>query len=194
MSLSVKKLYTKYSTAALIISISAVFFLSCSDTKPSDPTASFIKNDYFDTELFFKTEVDSLKQANPEVEKTVSKENETETKTLKIKNWENELSSFTAIDLRKPAYSSEFKIDTIGNQINYTAKNPELDVQRVSILLDEAKNPIEIIVEKSTKNMLYSTDEKLSYAKGAKYSVEKNQSILILGDNRYIIQGNFISK
>lgn len=194
MSLSVKKLYTKYASAALIIVISAVFFLSCSDAKSTNPTSSSVKNDYFDTQSFFQTEVDSLKKLNPEIEKTVSKENETETKTLKIKNWENELSSFTAIDLQKPAYSSEFKIDTTGNQVNYVAKNPELDVQRVTIKLNEAKEPIEIIVEKSTKNMLYSTDEKLTYAKGLKYSVEKNQSILVLGDNRYLIQGNFLTK
>ena len=39
--------------------------------------------------------------------------------------------------------------------------------------------------------MLYETSEELTYFPDSLYSINKNQHVLLLGSNNYIVTGNF---
>lgn len=145
---------------------------------------------YFDIPSFIQQEIDSLKQANPTVNKTVTKDKEEETKDLKIKDWDNEFSSFKAIDLNKPAYAGFIELDTVDSVIEYNFTNPDLDLACVRIAFNEEGKVKMLSVDKHVKNTLYQTSEFLVYEKGNFYIVEKNQKVRVMGENYYKVQGN----
>lgn len=146
---------------------------------------------YFDIPAFFQKEIDSLVALNPEINKTVKKDEQEETKKLKIKDWQVELSSFQAIDLNKPAYAGFVKVDATDSLIQYSFTNPELDLSCVRIKMDKAGKLEMISIEKEVRNTLYKTSEFLVYEKNNFYLVEKNQQVIVMGANYYKVQGEF---
>ena len=173
--------------AAVIITAA---FYACNPSKKSEQ-AAINQEKFFDIPTFFQREIDSLASVNPEINKTVKKDDQEETKKLKIKDWAVELSSFQAIDLNKPAYAGFVKVDRTDSLIQYSFTNPELDLSCVRIKLDAQGNPHMISVEKQVKNTLYKTSEFLAYEKNGFYLVEKNQQVKVMGDNYYKVQGEF---
>lgn len=171
----------------LLFAGTAVLF-SCGSGS-SDTTATK-ENTYFDTKAFFDQELERLHTEKPEILKTVKKDQEEETKSVTIKDWKTELTSFLEVDLKKPVYNGEFIIEKKGNTEIYRSKNPELDIQEVILLRKEGEIQ-EIQIHKQIGNMLYKTRENLVYNKDAYYRIEKKQNIRVMGTNHYTIQGNF---
>ncbi len=161
----------------------------------SDPTTKANGNSekvvYFDLPSYFQKEIDSLKKLDPVVEKTVAKDEQEETKKLKIKDWEAEFASFKNIDLNKSAYAEFIQVDSSDNLLEYSFNDPKSDLSCVRIELDGTGNPKVITVQRDVKNNLYHTSEFLMYEKGKYYIVEKNQDVKVMGANKYKVQGHF---
>lgn len=131
-----------------------------------------------------------LAAANPAVDKTVNHNGQAETKTLKIANWGNELNLFTASDINKPSWRDSYDVVTNGDTLIYKAKTPDLKTQKLTIT--KTKGAVSAIhIFNHTKNMLYETSEVLSYFPDSIYNINKNQHVLLLGSNCYIITGKF---
>lgn len=173
--------------AVIAIAVTALF-LSCISNPDGNDTS---KETYVDIPKYFKAEITRLKQENPVVEKTVVKDSLSETKELQIADWENELASFASIDLNKPAYAGVLKKDSTANKTTITSSDPKTDIAVVEITYDQRGAPTEFQVRRHIHNALYKTKETLHYIKGKKYSLEKQQSVLILGDKYYRIEGIF---
>ncbi len=173
--------------AVIAVAVTALF-LSCT-SNPKDGTG--IRETYFDIPGYFKTEIARLTQEKPVVDKTVVKDSLSETKEIQIPDWENELSSFTSIDLNKPAYAGILKKDSTANKIKITSSDPKIDIAAVEIEYSENGEPAAFRIQRNIQNSLYETHETLHYAKNKGYSLEKNQSVLILGDKYYHIEGVF---
>ncbi len=172
-----------------VIFISALNF-SCQDSKESTEQ-KHANSTYFDIPQFIQGEIDSLKKLNPQIEKTVFKDQEEETKKLTISDWDAEFASFKNIDLNKPAYAGQIEVDTIDQIVEYHFLDPKSDLSCVRIKLDSLGNPNMISIEKQIKNKLYQTSEFLVYEKGSFYLLEKNQDVQVMGENYYKVQGNF---
>ena len=174
--------------------LAAVFitaaFSSCSNNN-QEKKAHSGQEKYFDIPAFFQKEIDSLASINPEINKTVKKDEQEETKKLKIKDWQIELSSFQAIDLNKSAYAGFVKVDSTDSLIQYSFTNPDLDLSCVRIKLNKDGQADMISIEKEVKNTLYKTSEFLVYEKNKFYLVEKNQQVKVMGENYYKVQGEF---
>jgi len=175
-----------YLTAVILFT---AVILSCNST--SSVKNSNLKDKHFNIPNFIQHEIDSLKQLNPTIKKTVFKDTVEETKSLPIKNWENEFSSFKSIDLNKSAYTDFIKVDTLENVLEYSFSNPDLDLSCVRISLDQNGNPHMISIQKKVKNNLYRTSEILVYEKNKFYMVEKNQDVKVMGENYYKVLGQF---
>lgn len=167
----------------------AIAFFSCSSPAPQQHVNG-IQQELFDIPSFIQQQIDSLKQANPTINKTVIKDMQEETKALPIKDWESEFSSFKAIDLNKPAYAGFIDIDTVDGVLEYNFTNPDLDLSCVRIAFDDQGKVKMLSVDKHVHNTLYQTSEFLVYETGNFYIVEKNQKVLLMGDNYYKVQGN----
>ncbi|WP_422797330.1 hypothetical protein [Sphingobacterium sp. HJSM2_6] len=176
----------------MLIAVISLTAMNISCQQASKPAASDqLKQTYFDVPQFIQTEIDSLKKRNPVIQKTVFKDQEEETKSMKISDWDAEFASFKNIDLNKPAYAGQIAVDTIDQVVQYHFLNPKSDLSCVRIQLDSLGNPMMLSIEKQVKNKLYQTSEFLVYEKGSFYLLEKNQDVQVMGENYYKVQGNF---
>ncbi len=181
---------TKLAHPANII-ICSLLAVAVSCSKPHETATDANTSNYYPVQAFFKKEVDSLRQHNPTVQKTVGKDAEEETKTVHIKNWGAELGAFLAIDLTKATYAGMYEVDSTERQILYTAKSDDVDIQSLSILFDESHQVTTITAMKNEDNFLYQNREQLSYLRGKGYTLFKEQHILLLGTTQYQIVGKF---
>ncbi|HLT88364.1 MAG TPA: hypothetical protein VKZ57_12295 [Sphingobacterium sp.] len=182
--------YKKKNTWCKAVTAVAVtaLFLSCTSS-PKD--GKITRETYFDIPGYFKAEIARLTQEKPLVGKTVVKDSLSETKEIQIADWENELSSFASIDLNKPAYAGILKKDSTANKVKITSSDPKIDIAAVEIEYGENGDPIAFHIQRNIQNSLYETHETLHYTKHTGYSLEKHQSVLVLGDKYYHIEGVF---
>jgi len=180
----------KIKNIAAVVLITAAFY-SCSNNQEQKQVNDPNQEIYFDIPSYFQKEIDSLASANPDINKTVKKDDSEEIKKLKIKDWKIELSSFQAIDLNKSAYAGFVKVDTVDSVLQYSFTNPKLDLSCVRIKLDQSGKAEMISIQKEVRNTLYKTSEFLVYEKNKFYLVEKNQQVKVMGDNYYKVQGEF---
>lgn len=156
--------------------------------KPSPSVNANTEQTYFDIKGYFKSEALKLKNAHPQIQKTVSHNNDTTSHTVTVKDWLTEFSLFIQSDINKPAWKNSYKVVKSETFIIYTAKEKSLRTRRIVIKLAE-KDVQWIMIENRVKNELYATYEKLSYFPESHYEIMKNQSVRLLGNNRYYING-----
>lgn len=146
---------------------------------------------YFDLKEFFKTDSARLFKLNPSIKKTVSHNGESETKTVKITNWGQELGLFTSSDINKPAWKDSYSVENNGDSvITYKAKFPELKTRYI-LIRKSGDKVTSIYIFNTISNLLYNTIETLSYTPGKSYFIQKHQYVKLMGRNTYTIKGEF---
>ena len=145
---------------------------------------------YFDLQGFFKTDSARLTRLNPLISKTVKHNGNSESKKVHIANWGTELSLFSGSDINKPAWRDDYSITSDSNVTVYRALKPELKTREIKIKKVNGKLKY-ILITNSTDNMLYKSQEKLSYFPDSVYLIQKSQTVKILGENNYDIAGYF---
>lgn len=143
----------------------------------------------------FKKEVLRLEDENPRVEKTVTKNGNTETITDTI-NWENELALFIGADINKPRFKNSYTVakeETSGNSIiTCSAKDMDLPVKSVRIKM-AGGSISEIYFMKEVDNFITKSHFELYYYPGKGYSISARQSMAFFYDEEYKIEGKFVS-
>lgn len=177
------KTIIKIKTCSLISLGIGCFFVSC-DT----PSQNKVNTRYFDIPTYFEKQILEFQKNNPLVIKTVSTNEETEEKELHIDNWNNELSAFLAMDINKAAYQGYIEVDSLENEVKYISTNENLELKYIRIVYKN-NQPIEVEIEKMTKNFLYQTDEKLHFYSDSLYSIQKTQKVIFMNPNGYKITG-----
>lgn len=158
-------------------------FSSCS-SKPDEHAQQ--QKYFFDLAGYFKQQATALN--GKQVFKTVGKNKSTETKTVQIKNWEQELQLFTECDINKPAWKDSYQKNSTANVLTYTSKEPDLRVSSIKItFVGQAPKKIEINTQ--SKNLLYHTTENLVFIPDSLYKITKHQKVILLGLNDYEITG-----
>ena len=144
---------------------------------------------YFDLEGFFQREISRLQKLNPKVSKTVVKNTEAENRELRINDWEEELSLFTASDINKPAWKGSYKKSEKMGEILYTAIDPKLRTERLLIRRNKNGKVHHISIINKVSNSLYSSKENLTYYPDSLYEIRKEQKVRLLGSNKYTVTG-----
>ncbi|RZA01359.1 MAG: hypothetical protein EOP47_11020 [Sphingobacteriaceae bacterium] len=143
---------------------------------------------YFDLKAYFKADAARLSRIKKTTLKTVTHNGATETKEVKIDNWERELSLFSEANINKPAWRDSYKIQTTPTIVIYTAKDDDLKTRE--IIVNKTADKVKyIVIYNYTKNILYYTKEKLTYWPDSLYKIEKTQQVRLLGLNKYVITG-----
>ncbi|ADY52589.1 hypothetical protein Pedsa_2037 [Pseudopedobacter saltans DSM 12145] len=164
--------------------VSLLFLGSCKSGKEKD----IQELSYYDIKGFFEQEIVKLNKTNPVVKKSVFYNQDEEVKTLKIKDWAQELSLFVESDINKSSWKNSYKIDSLPNQIVYTAKENDLRTQKIIIDFKDSK-PVKFSIKNKSINYLYTTSEDLTFYTDSLYNIVKDQHVTVLGDNHYIITG-----
>ncbi|PWK77935.1 hypothetical protein LX99_02820 [Mucilaginibacter oryzae] len=160
------------------------FVFSC---RP-DNRQSGAKLVYFDLKAFFRADSARLASVNPAVIKTVTHNGVTEAKTVHIGNWSQELNLFIQSDINRPAWKNSYLVSAGDSAIIYSARTPELKTRR--IIIKKIGEKVQwILIYNHTKNLLYETNEKLSYFPDSLYRIEKSQHVKLMGRNDYKVQG-----
>jgi len=148
-------------------------------------------NSYVDIAGFFEAEAVRLDQANPEVKKTVARNDATETRTVRDVNWKTELSLFAESDINKPAWRDSYRVTKKDGNVTYVATDTTLKTREINITKDSLGKIREIKIKNQTNNMLYSSSEQLLYVPDSVYQINKQQHVVIVGENRYFVKGLF---
>lgn len=177
--------YKKTKIAVIALAITALSYACSSESTEATKQV----NSQLNIPAFFTKEIAALQKRNPAVVKTVKKDSVSETKTVHIENWTNELASFAAVDLNKPAYAGFLKKDSVAGVVTYTSTKPSLDIKSVRIQYTPEGTLSELRMEKQVDNLLYRTEETLIYFPNKRYELKKKQHVLLLGDKYYHIAG-----
>ncbi|MFD1769044.1 hypothetical protein [Sphingobacterium suaedae] len=177
----------------ILRAVVAVAFTASLLSCHSSNTPATQKEMFVDLPHFFEEEVQRLTTENPEIQKTVTKDSISETKTLRVDNWKNELSSFASVDLNKSAYLGYLEKDSTTRKVTFRSTNPKIDLSSVELTYGSGGELQTIVVHRTIKNSLYETKEVLRYIKDSTYSLEKNQSVLLMNDKYYQIEGTLIA-
>jgi len=146
-------------------------------------------NGGFDLSGYFKKEAARLQKSNRVVVKTVFHNGVTETKTVHINNWEQELNLFIDADINKPTWRSNYNVTDEDGVLRYTAKDSSVKVGEILIKRNKQKISWILIFTKTPKNYLYTTIQKLVYYPDSLYYISTRQDVKFMGRNYYRVQG-----
>jgi hypothetical protein len=171
----------------------AIILLMAASCKPE------VKDDngklkYFDIKKYFNDEAVRLARQYPHINKTVSYNGQDETKTVSIKHWQQEFSSFIESDINKAAWKDSYiQKAEHANAVTFIASDTTLHTRRIEVFFQQGHEPIvkKIEVTNFNKNMLYQTREELIYIPDSIYIIRKDQKVRLLGSNDYKITGRF---
>lgn len=145
---------------------------------------------YFDVDNYFKLEAKRLTKANPQVDKTVNVNGDTEHKKLRVNNWEKEFESFISADINKASWRGAFKVKKEQNLETYLATSDKIPVKKLEITYRNDKiYGIKILI--ANTNHLYSSKDSLSYYPDSLYAIKKVQQIKLMEQKSYSITGKF---
>ncbi len=171
-----------YSLAFLI-----AFLAACKPPQKQAP----VKKAYFDLAQYFNNEATRLTKLSPVISKTVSQNQQAESKHLTISNWAAEMELFASSDINKPAWKDSYQTKHQGHTLDYIANDKDLKTQSIRIIKSPSDKIIEISIRNKTSNTLYSSTENLRYIPDSLYNIDKKQDVLVIGTNSYSITGKF---
>ncbi|RYG37265.1 MAG: hypothetical protein EOO01_30305 [Chitinophagaceae bacterium] len=156
-----------------------------------DPAKKEQANKYFDLKTYFEEESARLQRVNPQVEKTVLVNANTEVKRLRIPNWKKEFEIFIAADINKVNWAGLIHVSMTDTLVQYTARSEKVFVKKLAVhRLHGVVKRIDIIVNRD--NMLYNSADTLTYVPDRFYSIKKQQNIRLLPSRSYAVSGKFM--
>lgn len=167
------------------ILVFALALFSCNQQKEAEANTSLT---YFDVKGYFGKEISRLQHLNPEVDKTVSINGVAENKTAKITDWTKELAIFVNADINKTSWKGSFKATKQDGADIYTSDSKKIPIKKISVMQSGQKvDRIEIIID--NKNILYQSQDTLTYYPDSLYMIKKHQKIRLLNEKRYSVIG-----
>ncbi|HEY8783667.1 MAG TPA: hypothetical protein VIM16_18715 [Mucilaginibacter sp.] len=177
--------------------LSGIALVVCSAACKPDAKETGTSLKYFDINGYFAKDIARLKKLNKPVNKTVTHNGVSESKTVHIDDWGREFDLFVGSDINRPAWKNSYIVITEDSLLIYKAKYPELKVREMLIKKDKEKVKWILIYSKTPQSTwlglkvpsLYQTREKLSYFPDSLYLIEKDQRVRLMGINHYVIKG-----
>jgi len=171
----------------VFLSLILLFFGGC-DSAASKKQSSVPQ--YFSLKNFIDQEAKRLQQLNPEISKTVTVNSSEENKQVKIADWQKELSAFSDADINKSSWQGLFQLHKTKDQEIYLSNNDKVPVKSLNVTYRSGKvSKLQII--NNTTNILYSSNDTLSYIPDSLYEIKKTQHIKLLNEKNYRILGRF---
>ena len=177
--------------------ILAFFLFSISGCNLLDNKAADVKGQHFNMSQFINAQCTLLSKQHMRLEKKVFLNGNSESQTLKVENWQKELSAFSQADIDKPAFYGKYEIDsTFRNQnlsfISYRALADKLKIRELDIAFDSLGNPVNINVKTKSRNVLYASSQVLTFETQNGYIVSGIQSIQFLRPDTFKVTANWI--
>ncbi|MFW0716821.1 hypothetical protein [Pedobacter sp. N23S346] len=174
-------------TRKLGILVFALAFFSCNQREAAKANTDLF---YFDLKGYFSKEIIRLKNAKVKVDKTVSINGVSETKSLLINDWDKELAIFVNADINRNSWKGSFKVSQQNGVQTYTSNSKKIPIKKVSIENKGSEiSKVEIVIY--NKNVLYQSLDTLTYYPDVLYKIRKQQKIRLLASKDYLIVARF---
>ncbi len=164
------------------------FFVSCSDKMKKEVHPFEF---YFD----FTEEILRLEKENPVVKKSVMQDGKSETISDTI-NWKNELALFVEADINKMQFKDAYEILTEENsnqkKIKYIAKEKGIPVKLLELTY-LGNEIIGVFIHKEVDNLIIKSKYDLHYFPMKGYRISTMQSIPLLYNEKFFIEGIFLN-
>lgn len=152
---------------------------------------------YYDIPSFISKQAKNLNEKGQWVRKHVTKDGHSHIIERGNIDWKEELDAFIESDINRPAWRGEFKVDTISLErvdvITYKTANEQIPVKNVVVTIDkDTRQCLQVTVDRSTDNFLYSSDQSLFFTTGEGYMMKGKLSVSFLFDSEYSIESEFI--
>lgn len=146
---------------------------------PTDEQIVVQDTAFFDLGQFFDQEMDTW--SGKTVNKVVELNDTQESQIRSDLNYEAEFQLFKQADINKTALLDKYDVDSlieagILKQVHYKAKNKQLNTQELKIQYVD-NEVIGLNISRQVKNVLFQTEQALSYTSGKSYSIETVQSV-----------------
>jgi len=174
-------------------------FLVLLEACDKDPSEIYFEGQlhYFDMPAFMAKQESNLQKKNQWVRKKVTKDGRTHFIECGDIDWKQELDPFMEADINRPAWRGEFKVDTISlervNVITFKTVNEDIPVKNMVVTIDKATGQcLQVTVDRSTDNFLYSSEQKLFFTVGEGYMVKGDLAVTSLFESEYNVETEFI--
>lgn len=145
---------------------------------------------YFDLAGYFKQEASRLAKTQLTINKMVVVNGKSETRAVKIQNWEKEFDLFVQADINKASWRGSFTPTVTDNLHVFTSQSQKIPVKKVEISYQGNKvSGIKVFV--TNANDLYTSNDSLSYYPDSLYQIKKVQHIKLMAEKRYEVSGKF---
>ncbi len=163
---------------------SLLFLLACGDAEQPKVAAP----QYFDLKAYFRQEAARLNKSQPLVSKTVSVNDSSEHKKIRISDWNKELANFSDADINKSAWTGMFKVLKSDSQEVYSSTDDKVLVKKLEITRKD-NNISAIRIWLNTSNYLYNSTDTLTYIPDSLYEIRKMQQIRLMDVKKYAVKG-----
>lgn len=182
-------------TPFILIFLFLFLFINCGETLSTTNEKS--ANTYFSLKDFFEKEITQLTDNEVNLHKTVSLDEQSETKDISNVDWQKELNLFAAADINKAAWKDKYDIDSVRQAnilyVTYMAKDEDLRTQKVVLQFNNTTQAVEkILIDKKVKNVVYEIEEELEYIVNKGYDIVAKQTVLVTGKEDFKVKGLFV--
>ena len=172
-----------------ILGIIIVSLTSCINSSFTSSEKNYsLPTAYFSLKNYFKDQARHLQHEKVNFIKKITVNGHSQTKQIHEVNWTDELVFFSESDINKPSWIGKYKVIKIQNNLCYQAMDSNLKVRTFSIIFNHGIVK-HVQIKQSVKNFLYTMDEELDYIPDSMYSINRKQTIKMLGNKTYLIQG-----
>ncbi len=145
---------------------------------------------YFDLENYFKAEASRLTKTNPQLDKTVIVNGESESRDVTISDWKQEFESFIDADINKAAWRGAFKVQKDSATTTYSTLDEKIPVKKLVISFEGNKVSGIVAIVNNT-NKLYTSTDHLTYYPDSLYQIKKIQQVRFMESKNYDVTVRF---
>jgi hypothetical protein len=143
----------------------------------------------FDMKAYFTKEAGRLSASRSQLLKSAAQNGVSQTLLIKAPDWHAELALFANSVIDKPSWAGQYKLLKGRNQSTWSTGNPSLHTKMLKVSTSEAGKVTRIDIHNSTDNVLYNSDEWLTYVADSGYTIRKDQKVRLLRENHYLVRG-----
>jgi len=148
----------------------------------------------FDRYFDFDAEIVRLESQNPVVEKTITKDGQSQSITDTV-NWAYELNLFKEANINKSVYRDRYEVTSEQNgnatEVTYTAKDSSLLVRRAQYTF-ENELCTKVVIKRLQESLVQNSVQELTYIPGSSYVISSDQSVRKAFELSFLVEGRLV--
>lgn len=144
---------------------------------------------FFDLKAFFEKEAQSSDFLK--IKKTVTLDGKEETKELTDVDGNKELGIFIKANINRPVWRDKYEVIQEADREVYTALDSKLKIREVLILKHD-NEVLQVKIISKSGNKVISSEKVLIYNPNKGYSIEHQQNVMIVGENKKGLRVEFL--